>query len=119
MTTAVFCPDCGNRLKLGAHPRNGQRKICPGCGTRLEIVSVNPLILDAHDINVPSPRTIPRKKMVVESLCPECDHSLRLGSHPREGQQAVCPGCRTHLEVVSLDPLELDIPMALWKRGSR
>ena len=118
MTAAVFCSDCGNRLKLGAHPRVGQRKVCPRCGTRLEIVSVSPLILDVYDINTPRPRTIP-KKTVAESICPECDHSVRLGPHPREGQQVECPGCRTDLEVVSVDPLDLDIPLAMWKKGSR
>jgi lysine biosynthesis protein LysW len=119
MTAAVLCPDCGNRLKLGAHPRAGQRKVCPDCDTRLEIVSASPLILDIYDINRPSPRKIPGKKTVAESFCPECEHPLRLGSHPREGQQVMCPECRTHLEVVSLDPLELDTPIAVWKRGSR
>jgi lysine biosynthesis protein LysW len=119
MTAVVFCPDCGNRLKPGAHPRAGQRKVCPECGTRLEIVSVNPLILDVYDINMPGPRTVPIKKTVAESICPECDHSLRLGSHPREGQQVICPGCRTCLEVVSLDPLDLETSMVIWKRDSR
>jgi lysine biosynthesis protein LysW len=80
---------------------------------------VSPLILDVYDINMPRPRTIPMKKKVAETLCPECDHALRLGSHPREGQQVMCPGCRTDLEVVSLDPLDLDIPIAVWKKGLR
>ena len=119
MTAGVLCPDCGNRLKLGAHPRPGQRKVCPECATRLEIVSVRPLTLDVYELNMPSPRTFPIKKTVAESVCPECDQALRLGHHPQEGQQVTCPGCKTDLEVVSLDPLDLDIATGIWKRGPR
>ena len=119
MTAAVFCPECGNRLKLGAHPRPGQRRVCSNCGARLEIVNLNPLILDVYDMKMPSSRTIQEKNTVVEVLCPECDHSIKLGTHPHERQQITCPECRFRLEVVSSDPLELDIPMAMWKRGSR
>ena len=41
--------------------------------------------------------------------CPECDAKITLKNHNlRLGQTVVCRGCDTRLEVVELDPLELD-----------
>ena len=112
MTTVAFCPECDYRFKLGGRPRIGQRRVCPNCGVRLEIVNLSPVELDVYDIRVPSARATPHKKAAAEGICPECDHSLKLGAHPREGQQVMCLECKTPLEVVSLSPLELDVP---WK----
>ncbi len=119
MTTIAFCPECDHRFKLGARPRIGQQRVCPNCSTRLEIVNLSPVELDVYDIYVPGARATPHKNAAGEAICPKCDHSLKLGAHPREGQQVVCPECMTPLEVISLNPLEMDIPMAVWKKGLR
>ena len=118
MTITAFCPECYQRLKLGARPRIGQRSVCSRCNTHLEIVALSPPELDVSDI-LPGSDAIAKKRGVVETLCVECDHSLKLGTHPRRGQQLVCPECQAQLEVVSLNPLELDIPMTAWKKGKR
>jgi lysine biosynthesis protein LysW len=39
--------------------------------------------------------------------CPECGQVFDL-REPSEGQQVVCPHCQTRLEVLNLEPLELD-----------
>ncbi len=39
--------------------------------------------------------------------CPDCDGQLGL-SNPRLGQKLLCPYCDTQLEVIALEPLELD-----------
>ncbi len=48
---------------------------------------------------------MPAKKET--AYCPECDASLRLKS-VRLGQQITCRECGTSLEIVELDPIELD-----------
>lgn len=42
--------------------------------------------------------------------CPGCDDELYIGGEPRLGQKVVCGECDARLEVVSLDPLEVDFP---------
>jgi lysine biosynthesis protein LysW len=42
------------------------------------------------------------------SYCPDCEQEIDLGARPREGQEVTCPNCGIYLEVISLDPLELD-----------
>ena len=39
--------------------------------------------------------------------CPECGCEFEL-EEPQEGQRFRCPNCRAWLEVLSLEPLELD-----------
>jgi hypothetical protein len=80
-------------------------------------VALSPPELDISDSYLPRPDAIAKRRGVVETLCIECDHSLKLGTHPRTGQQLVCPECQTLLEVVSLNPLELDISVTAWKNG--
>ena len=41
------------------------------------------------------------------SYCPDCDGQITL-HHARLGQKVVCPYCDTQLEVIDLEPLELD-----------
>lgn len=45
---------------------------------------------------------------MVTALCPDCERQIDLGSHPKKGQLMTCPHCQTELEVISLNPLELD-----------
>ena len=40
-------------------------------------------------------------------FCPECEGVLAL-NNPRMRQRIKCPRCRTDLEVVWLDPVEVD-----------
>jgi uncharacterized paraquat-inducible protein A len=119
MTTTAYCPECDQRLKLGARPRVGQRTVCSRCNAHLEIVALSPLELDISDSYLPMPDPTAKKRRVVEAPCIECYHSLKLGTHPRKGQQIICPECQTPLELVSLDPLELDISMTRRRKGSK
>ena len=41
------------------------------------------------------------------TYCPDCDGRIVL-SDIRLGQKLVCPHCDTQLEVIALEPLELD-----------
>ena len=42
------------------------------------------------------------------SECPSCGAMVNVGSNPRMGQRVVCKECDTELEVVWLEPIELD-----------
>jgi alpha-aminoadipate carrier protein LysW len=42
------------------------------------------------------------------AICIDCDARFKLNPAPRLGQIITCPECGTELEVISLDPLELD-----------
>ena len=43
--------------------------------------------------------------------CPFCEASVKVSGAPKMGQRVVCHSCKTELEVVWLNPLELDWPM--------
>jgi alpha-aminoadipate/glutamate carrier protein LysW len=43
------------------------------------------------------------------ALCPECDAAIDVGDDVEEGQIVDCPECDARLEVVSTNPLELDV----------
>lgn len=45
---------------------------------------------------------------MASAFCPECDAQINVGKTPSEGQFIVCPRCRAELEIVGLDPVELD-----------
>ena len=42
------------------------------------------------------------------AFCPDCDALVNVGPRPKEGQRVTCQNCGTTLEVISLQPLELD-----------
>jgi alpha-aminoadipate carrier protein LysW len=42
------------------------------------------------------------------ATCPDCGRKVVLRSQARVGDEVMCPHCEADLEVVSLDPLELD-----------
>jgi alpha-aminoadipate carrier protein LysW len=44
------------------------------------------------------------------SDCPSCGNSVNVGAKPRMGQLVTCRSCKTELEVVWLEPVELDWP---------
>ena len=41
--------------------------------------------------------------------CPECDADVHVDIDSDKGDAVTCDECGTHLEVVGLDPVELDI----------
>jgi len=45
---------------------------------------------------------------VASTYCPDCDEKIVLQSPPRLRQKLTCPHCDAELEVISVDPLELD-----------
>ncbi len=42
------------------------------------------------------------------AICPSCDEDVRIMGRPRLGQIISCPRCGSKLEVVSVNPVELD-----------
>ena len=44
----------------------------------------------------------------VSVYCPECESRIVLNPHAELGQRFKCRWCETDLEVVSVDPLEID-----------
>jgi alpha-aminoadipate carrier protein LysW len=47
---------------------------------------------------------------MAKAECPACSARINLGSNPRIGQRVKCASCYAELEVVWLDPIELDWP---------
>lgn len=45
---------------------------------------------------------------VATAECPECEAIIRFHKPLKPGQVVVCPECHEQLEVIQLDPLELD-----------
>ncbi len=42
------------------------------------------------------------------AMCPSCDARIRIGGDPDIGMRVTCPECGDLLEVVELNPIELD-----------
>jgi len=42
------------------------------------------------------------------AACAECDEEIEVSDRARVGQRVVCPNCGAQLDVVSVNPLELD-----------
>jgi lysine biosynthesis protein LysW len=45
---------------------------------------------------------------MASAYCPDCDEKIVLNPHVRLGQKLACPHCAADLEVIGVDPLELD-----------
>jgi len=43
------------------------------------------------------------------TLCPECDGDIAIPGDAMRNELISCPECGTELEIISLDPLELDV----------
>lgn len=41
--------------------------------------------------------------------CPECDGNLVIPADVMENELIACPDCGAELEIISLDPIELDL----------
>jgi len=44
----------------------------------------------------------------MEAFCIHCDQRIDLGLWPGEGWRVTCPACGAYLEVISVNPVELD-----------
>lgn len=40
--------------------------------------------------------------------CPDCDEKIVLNPHIKLGLKFICPHCDAELEVISIDPVEID-----------
>lgn len=47
---------------------------------------------------------------MVTATCVECDEEIEINDRPRRGLRVICPSCGAQLEVVSTNPIELDLP---------
>lgn len=116
------CPECEYHVKINGRPQKGQRLSCPACHTNLVVVSLYPVELD---FALSAKHMAPLKKVkVVEVFCPECEHPIQLSPHTRQGQQVICDMCDSMLEVVSTNPLEVDVTLnnlrrSRWKRDKK
>ena len=46
--------------------------------------------------------------MMARAFCPDCDGEIILNPQTRLGHKLVCPHCDADLEVIRVDPIELD-----------
>lgn len=44
-----------------------------------------------------------------QPICPECEAEMIIPGDAMENELIACPDCGTELEIISLDPLELDL----------
>lgn len=44
---------------------------------------------------------------IVTVPCPECEYEISLDFAPQKGEKVTCPNCWAYLEVINVDPLEL------------
>ena len=45
---------------------------------------------------------------MVSACCPDCDGDIILNPTPKVGKGLTCPHCGADLEVIGVDPVELD-----------
>ncbi|MBZ0295007.1 MAG: lysine biosynthesis protein LysW [Anaerolineae bacterium] len=45
----------------------------------------------------------------MNTTCPECDADIQIPSNAMENELIACPDCGVELEIISLDPLEVDL----------
>lgn len=51
--------------------------------------------------------------------CPDCSKPIRLDGTPQVGRRVTCPSCMAFLEVINLNPIELDWAADIaWPRPS-
>lgn len=41
-------------------------------------------------------------------FCLDCDHSIQINPRSKPGHVIVCPNCKAELEIISLNPPEID-----------
>jgi lysine biosynthesis protein LysW len=42
------------------------------------------------------------------AICPSCGDDIKLSGRLKIGSEVICPRCDAELEVIDLDPIELD-----------
>ncbi len=47
-----------------------------------------------------------------KTYCPSCDAVIRM-NNPRKGATVTCRECGTELEIISINPFEVDFPLDL------
>lgn len=114
----VPCPACEFLVRIGSRVQDGQKLACPNCRTAFIIHFFND---ESDDFELIPVSTQPKKRLVIEAGCPDCQATIRLHASVREGQPVTCENCLAELEVVSVDPLEVDfaIPVPLKKNRYR
>lgn len=50
-----------------------------------------------------------KKKIMPTAVCPECDEEVYVDADSEQGDVVSCDECGSSLEVVGLDPIELDL----------
>lgn len=109
-----FCPECNQLLTFKFTLGKGQQFVCPECEARLLVINEDPLELIAANRANGSKK----KPHVIEVSCITCDHFIHLKAHVHLGQRLICSQCGTHLEVIGVDPLEVDVALPVnVKRG--
>lgn len=116
--SGLICPECESPLKFGGQLHRGKRIHCARCKASLEVVDVKPPVLE---IATPANRTARSKKEagIIETMCPQCDHTIKLSRRSRLGEKIVCAVCHTQLEIIGTDPLELDVAQTAKSRHNR
>lgn len=106
------CPVCGSKIKVHHKPKLGQRYSCRWCISLLEVTEIVPLELEScYDEEVTAvPRRNGDKKKGNILTCPICTSKVRMHQKPRLGDRLLCPSCETQLDVVGVNPVELDLP---------
>lgn len=111
------CLQCEAHIKLNNRPHIGQQIHCNECKTKFEVVNLHPLEFGPIEATTKLPP--PQKNQKPVGFCPECEFNIKFGSPPREGVLVSCPKCKTKLEVVGLDPLELELSSHNAKRDTK
>jgi len=47
---------------------------------------------------------------MAKTCCPECDAIISVGK-PAVGDTLICPECGEELEIIDIDPFEIDYPL--------
>lgn len=108
MIDRTFCPECQFSLKVGPRPHKGQRLSCPECQTKLVVTDIAPLTVDLATFRASATVT---QGNTIDIDCPECDGFVRLSVKVPEGYQLTCEHCQTPLQVVSINPIDLDVAL--------
>ena len=132
----ALCPECDGPVTLSGKLHVGQKLTCRRCKASLMIAERKPLELTVINgrrpakVHVKSEKSQSKDREIVQNTtqksdnaaeeqpmtikpnvyvaeCPECDSRLRFRKPLKLGQLLLCPECDEHLEVVSLQPLEL------------
>ena len=118
MSKGITCPECYQHLKLGPRPIKGQQVRCSGCGTKLIVTGLEPVEVEAAFLN--SSGSTPKKRdHVSETICPECDNYIKINTRLHPGQLITCQACSQLLEIISINPIDVDVAAPLPRSQSR